>query len=316
MATAIVGILNKNCGQHLRGCLNSLLEQSFRDLMIVVVDGGSTDNSIEIIKEFMRRDKRIAYFVQKSTGTGMARNELIDYAKRFLPEAKVIVWGDAENTYDQNYLSNLLNVDADVVGGLSIIASESPLGQSLWWYYNGFRGETVVGNNEAIKIRIYEKYDYLPQSRTEDFFFHKRLLKNGVIAKKALKAVCYVKPIQSFSELVRWEKARTEGLWQGARLTNTSAFMWLTYFLTFSLSVGYFVLAPILLAFLNPILLAPYVLTLVASSLYLWLKGRAYVRKMKMETLFFFIPFFLLDSIIIFSRFLKLRFGRSRKSLI
>jgi len=313
MANVVVGILNKNCGGHLRECLNSLLKQSFRDIMIVVVDGKSTDDSVQILEETARKDKRVAYFIQNSTGTGMARNELINYVRKYFPKAEVIVWGDAENSYHPDYLRNILNVDADVVGGLSLIDSESPLGQSLWWYYNGLRGETVVGNNEAVKAYVYEKHGYPPASRTEDFFFHKMLLKNGTVFKKASNAICYVKTIDSFSEMVKWEKARVKGLWESAGFTKTLTALWLTYWLTFSLSLGYFIFVPVLLALFAPLMLVPYILTLVASSLYLWLRGRVYVKKMRIETLFFFIPFSFLDSILVFPILLKLRFRKSRR---
>jgi len=313
MVEVVVGILNKDCGSQLRGCLESLLGQSFREMVVVVVDGGSTDNSIEVIKEFMKFDERVRYFVQKGKGTGAARNELIDYVRENFPEAKVIVWGDAENTYKRDYLSSLLRVDGDIVGGINIIDSDSPLSQALWWYYNGVRGEAFVGNNEAVKVHLYEKYRYLPITRTEDFFFQREISKGGVKAQKTRDAVCYIKTVESLSDFVKWERARAKGLWEGSTMTGTTHFLWATYILALSIYVGYLVLAPIILALLDPSLLVPYSLTLLLFSAYMWLKGRTYVKKMRLRTILLFIPFLLMDSIAILSTLLKLRFGSQSK---
>jgi glycosyltransferase involved in cell wall biosynthesis len=54
-----VTITNYNYANYIAQALNSVLQQTFQDFEIIVVDNASTDNSIEIIQEFMRRDRRI-----------------------------------------------------------------------------------------------------------------------------------------------------------------------------------------------------------------------------------------------------------------
>ena len=55
-------------------CLKSILNQSYKDLEIVLVNDGSTDNSLEILKEYRKIDKRIILINQINKGVAAARN--------------------------------------------------------------------------------------------------------------------------------------------------------------------------------------------------------------------------------------------------
>lgn len=306
MVKTVVAILNRNNDKQLEQCLDSLLQQSVGETVTVVVDGGSTDNSLRILEKYSKNDSRILFFVQISRGTGRARNELIEYVEKHFPEAEKIVWGDSENLYDPNYLSNLLSVDADVVGGVSIIDSDSPLSQSLWWYYNGFNGRTVAGNNEAVELALYRKYCYPAVTRTEDFFLHKQLRRDRVKIEKVDNAICFVRTVKSFSEFVNWEKSRAKGLCEGVRLTKSTSSLFATYLLVVLTILSYFALLPIFAVF-NPLLLIPHASILVAISLYLWIKGRSYVKKLRMKTFLYFIPVFFADPLIVLFTLLRQR---------
>lgn len=54
-------------------CLDSILDQSFRDLEIIVVDDGSADESPAVIREYERKDSRIRGFFQENAGVTAAR---------------------------------------------------------------------------------------------------------------------------------------------------------------------------------------------------------------------------------------------------
>lgn len=63
-----------NTSQYLSDCLNSLINQTLEAIEIICVDDGSTDNSLDILKEFARRDSRIKIQTQKNQFAGVARN--------------------------------------------------------------------------------------------------------------------------------------------------------------------------------------------------------------------------------------------------
>lgn len=69
-----------NPGEYLIPCLQSLCDQSYKNLEIILVDDGSTDGSGAVCDEFARRDDRIKVIHQKNAGVSAARNGGLDAA--------------------------------------------------------------------------------------------------------------------------------------------------------------------------------------------------------------------------------------------
>ena len=63
-----------NVDKYLRECLDSILNQSFKDIEVICVDDGSQDNSLNILKEYADKDNRIVILQQLNQGAGVARN--------------------------------------------------------------------------------------------------------------------------------------------------------------------------------------------------------------------------------------------------
>ena len=63
-----------NAAVYLEKCLSSVQTQTFRDIEILCIDDGSTDNTYTLLKRFAQKDKRIQIFTQKHQGPGVARN--------------------------------------------------------------------------------------------------------------------------------------------------------------------------------------------------------------------------------------------------
>ena len=70
-----------NVEKYLRQTLSSVVNQSYRNLDIVCVDDGSTDNSLLIIKEYAAQDNRIQVITQENQGTYIARQVGVDKKK-------------------------------------------------------------------------------------------------------------------------------------------------------------------------------------------------------------------------------------------
>ncbi|EAL0830681.1 glycosyltransferase family 2 protein, partial [Campylobacter coli] len=69
-----------NVEKYLRECLDSVINQSYTNLEIILVNDGSTDeNSLNIAKEYTLKDKRITLFDKKNGGQSTARNVGIEY---------------------------------------------------------------------------------------------------------------------------------------------------------------------------------------------------------------------------------------------
>ena len=80
MTKVSVIIPTYNVEQYLGQCLDSVVNQTLKDIEIVCVDDGSSDNSLQILKDYAAKDNRIYVFQQKNQGAGAARNLGIEHS--------------------------------------------------------------------------------------------------------------------------------------------------------------------------------------------------------------------------------------------
>ena len=57
-----------NVEKYIERCLNSLINQEYKNIEILCIDDGSKDNTKEIIENFLEKDKRIQYFYKENGG--------------------------------------------------------------------------------------------------------------------------------------------------------------------------------------------------------------------------------------------------------
>ena len=96
--SVVVSVYNK--AHFIAQTLDSILNQDFIDFEIIIVNDGSTDNSLEILSEF--KDDRISIFSTKNQGVSFARNFGMLKAK-----AKYIALSDGDDIWLTNHLSEL-----------------------------------------------------------------------------------------------------------------------------------------------------------------------------------------------------------------
>jgi glycosyltransferase involved in cell wall biosynthesis len=82
-------------------CLSSLGEQNLKDFEVILVDDGSTDQTLEIIKQEKKLD--LTVFKQNHKGPGAARNLAASKAK-----GEILVFVDADMTFEKNFLRLLI----------------------------------------------------------------------------------------------------------------------------------------------------------------------------------------------------------------
>lgn len=63
-----------NMGQYLAKSLDSLINQSLKDIEIICINDGSTDNSLNILEEYAQKDERVKVINKQNEGQGVARN--------------------------------------------------------------------------------------------------------------------------------------------------------------------------------------------------------------------------------------------------
>ena len=73
MISIIVPVYNVE--NYIRQCIESILQQTYEDFELLLIDDGSADLSGSICKEYEQQDKRIRYIWKKNGGVSSARNE-------------------------------------------------------------------------------------------------------------------------------------------------------------------------------------------------------------------------------------------------
>ena len=69
-----------NVEKYLKECLESIINQTFKDIEIICINDGSTDNSLDILNQYAEKDNRIKVITQSNQGLSAARNTGIKYA--------------------------------------------------------------------------------------------------------------------------------------------------------------------------------------------------------------------------------------------
>lgn len=70
-----------NVERYLRQCLDSVVNQTLKDIEIICVDDGSTDSSPDIIKEYVDKDPRVKVITKPNSGYGNSMNRGFDMAE-------------------------------------------------------------------------------------------------------------------------------------------------------------------------------------------------------------------------------------------
>ncbi len=112
IVSVIVPVYNRE--KCIRKCIQSIQNQSYPDLEIIIVDDGSTDKTREICDSMQKEDARISVLHQKNQGVAAARNCGIDIA-----HGKYIQFVDSDDTIEPSMCEKLVNrqkeTDADLV---------------------------------------------------------------------------------------------------------------------------------------------------------------------------------------------------------
>ena len=88
-----------NVERYLRECLNSIVNQTLREIEIICINDGSTDNSLNILNEYQKNDKRIKVLSQDNLGQSAARNKGLTTAY-----GQFIYFMDSDDILDINAL--------------------------------------------------------------------------------------------------------------------------------------------------------------------------------------------------------------------
>lgn len=91
--------------EYLEKCINSILEQSFVDFELILVDDGSDDGCERICNDYAKKDERVKIIRQENQGVSSARNTGLDYAT-----GKYIAFVDADDWVEKDLFEECIKV--------------------------------------------------------------------------------------------------------------------------------------------------------------------------------------------------------------
>lgn len=92
-----------NVAEYIEECIVSIINQTYRNLQIIVIDDGSTDKSIDICQKYAKNDSRIEMVCQENQGVSVARNTGLAHAK-----GEFVTFIDSDDYVDSDYIETLI----------------------------------------------------------------------------------------------------------------------------------------------------------------------------------------------------------------
>lgn len=142
-----------NTDKYLKEAIDSIIGQSLKNIEIILIDDGSTDNSGVICDEYAKLDNRIKVFHQKNSGASKARNIGLKIA-----QGRYIIFLDSDDIFSLNLLENMYNraisTEADVTICRENLFSANELPYKLKWDYN----DTLIPKEKTFSAQLYNKY--------------------------------------------------------------------------------------------------------------------------------------------------------------
>ena len=138
-----------NVEDYVEKCINSIINQTYENIEIIIINDGSTDNSYEICKRF--KDKRIKLFTIKNKGLSGARNYGISKSK-----GKYLAFVDSDDYIENNMIevlyNNLIKEDADL---------------SCCSLYEVFKNE-IISKSKKDKYYVMNNYETIKRTFTDE----------------------------------------------------------------------------------------------------------------------------------------------------
>ena len=128
-----------NVENYISKCIESIINQTYANLEIIIVDDGSTDKSGDICNYYAKKDERIIHIHQENQGMSIARNNALDIAK-----GEYIGFVDSDDWIEPNMYYTLYD---------NAIAYDADISMCNFYYvYNSGQKSPYSNENDDIKV--------------------------------------------------------------------------------------------------------------------------------------------------------------------
>lgn len=127
-------------------CIESILQQTYKNIEILLINDGSTDMSGIICEKYAFRDQRIKYFKQANQGLSAARNKGLDNVT-----GEYILFVDSDDYLDENAVETFLNIAVSENADITILEVKTETVQGLQY---SPKKELSVASSEQLREKI------------------------------------------------------------------------------------------------------------------------------------------------------------------
>ena len=154
-----------NVKSYLKKCVESIINQTYKDIQIILVDDGSTDGSQFICNELAKKDSRITIVHKENGGTALARNKGLEKAK-----GEYITFVDSDDWLEPDMYQKLISYIEKENADLAVCS-----------FYECYENKRIaVGNSGTVRILCTEKiFSYKNQLR---FLVWNKVFKKELLA--------------------------------------------------------------------------------------------------------------------------------------
>jgi glycosyltransferase involved in cell wall biosynthesis len=144
-----------NTDIYLNDAVGSILNQTFRDIELIIVNDGSTDNSLNVLKEFENSDSRVILIDQPNSGSSIARERALGVSK-----GEYLFFMDSDDILDLNALECCYNravkdsLDMVFFDAVSFSDDANLNAQSFHYNRKGVVGEGIYNGAELMNILL------------------------------------------------------------------------------------------------------------------------------------------------------------------
>lgn len=160
-----------NVEKYICQCVDSILNQTYTDIELLLIDDQSSDNSPIICDNYVKKDSRVQVFHNLNSGVSSARNLGLENAK-----GEWIIFCDADdywcNTYFlYNMIEYSIHNNVDIIRGEYISVNEK----------NEIIDNSAIKNKNSINNKTLSLIDFINQAINDEFFLVLNLIKRQLI---------------------------------------------------------------------------------------------------------------------------------------
>ena len=175
-----------NTEKYLKRCINSLLQQTYQKLEIILINDGSTDGSEQIVNDFAEKDKRVKAIHKENGGESNARNIGLKIAT-----GEYITFCDCDDWIDVDMYKCMMEVLLD--NNIDMVA--------VSWYYNTDLSTCEIKNELPVSDSIFGReellnYIYMRDSYRGFAYIWNKLYKREILYTKQGSLILFDETLQ------------------------------------------------------------------------------------------------------------------------